>query len=232
MQRALPIGGLERCSFIDFPGHLCAVVFTLGCNLRCGYCHNPRLVEAREVAFDADEVLAFLSTRRELLGGVVVSGGEPTIHEDALADFLARVRPLGFAIKLDTNGTRPRALARLIEAGLVDYVALDFKDLPEGYAGLCGFKGSPAVIERSLSILRGAGLPYELRTTVIAPRHGAERLRRMAGYLVSGERWFLQRYRPGTVLDPASGFTAPDMEALARTAERLGREFGLACSAR
>ncbi len=234
MQPELLLGGMEQCSFIDFPGLLSAVVFARGCNLRCAYCHNPQLLEARRAPGDADaeEVLAFLETRRGLLGGVVVSGGEPTLQPEALKAFLRRARALGFKAKLDTNGTRPELLAQLLEADLVDYVALDFKDLPEGYADLCGLREPPAVIGASLAVLRRAGKPYELRTTVAWPRHGEARLRAMAGLLACGERWFLQRYRPGQVLDPTAGFTAPDTEALRQMAERFSGEFGIACAAR
>lgn len=234
MQRELLIGGLERCSFIDFPDRLSAVVFTRGCNLCCGYCHNPDLVQRGRAPGDpgVEAVIEFLRARRGLLGGVVVSGGEPTLQAEALEDFLAQVRALGFSVKLDTNGTRPQVLAQLIDAGLVDYVALDFKDLPAGYADLCGLRESAEMVGDSLSILRSSGRPYELRTTVIWPRHGEQRLRQMASCLVRGERWFLQRYRPGNVLNPNAEFAAPDREALARTAEIFCREFGLACSAR
>ncbi len=233
MHGKLLIGGMERASFIDFPGRVSAVVFTRACNLRCGYCHNPVLVrEAEGLSLDEDQALAFLNERRGLLGGVVVSGGEPTLQPEALRAFLRRVRAMGFATKLDTNGTRPEVLALLIEESLVDYVALDFKDLPEGYAELCDMREEAAVIESSLAILRRSGLAYELRTTVILPRHDEARLTAMAGRLQRGERWFLQRYRPGDVLAQDADFTAPDRESLNQLAERFRAEFGLDCAAR
>ena len=233
MQGKLLIGGMERASFIDFPGMVSAVVFTRACNLRCGYCHNPLLVRETERSFvGEEEVIAFLNDRRGLLGGVVVSGGEPTLQPEALAAFLRRVRAMGFATKLDTNGTRPEVLARLIEESLVDYVALDFKDLPEGYAELCDMREEASVIASSLAILRRSGLAYELRTTVVLPRHDEARLTAMARQLQRGERWVLQRYRPGDVLAQSADFTAPDRAALNQLAERFRAEFGLDCASR
>ncbi|MDR0966290.1 MAG: anaerobic ribonucleoside-triphosphate reductase activating protein [Myxococcales bacterium] len=233
---ALSIGGLERCSFIDFPGALSAVVFTRGCNLRCGYCHNPVLVSGAAVEGDpsAADVLGFLRTRQGLLGGVVVSGGEPTLQFDALQNFLEQVRALGFAIKLDTNGTRPVCLARLLEARLVDRVALDIKDLPEGYADLCAPREPTSVIDESLELLRGRAVPYELRTTVLWPRHSEERLRQMAARLClkRGEPWFLQPYRPGALLCPNPGWIAPDEPVLRQMAARISKDLSVDCAVR
>ena len=239
------VGGLEKCSFIDFPGALSAVVFTRGCNLRCGYCHNPALISCEPGAaagaggggggadafLDAEAVLRFLAARRGLLGGVVVTGGEPTLQPD-LDGFIERVRALGFCVKLDTNGTRPEVLAGLLARGRLDYVALDYKDLPEDYAALTAMREPPRVLGESLALLRQGGVPFELRTTVVWPHHGEARLRQMAGALRPGERWFLQRFRPGQVLDAAAPFQVPDEGELGRIAQALAREFSLGCAVR
>ena len=141
----MQIGGLLRTSFSDFPGRVAAVVYTRGCNFRCPYCHNPELIDCRPqpTDVDQDQVLAFLEQRRAQLDGVVVTGGEPTLQPD-LEQFLGSVRALGLEIKLDTNGSRPRMLRRIIEAGLVDMTAIDLKAPLKRYQKVAGTAIDPA----------------------------------------------------------------------------------------
>lgn len=230
---AFPIGGLEKCSFVDFPGTLAAVVFTRGCNLRCRYCHNPQLLSAARSAPDIalSEVLTFLQSRVGLLQGVAVTGGEPLLHA-GLSDFLSEARRLGMRLKLDTNGMFPDRLEQLLSSkARPDYVALDFKDVPEGYAFLCGAEsGAPAL--ESLRVLRKSGVPFEVRTTVCAPLHSADRLSRMAEFLAPGEKWFLQCFRSGEILCRDAGFQPPDAGWLKELADSFRAERQLNCRVR
>jgi pyruvate formate lyase activating enzyme len=226
------LAALHPCSFIDFPGRLAAVVFTRGCNLRCPYCQNPGLIAppwAGEI--DEGEVLALLASRRGRLDGLVVTGGEPTLQPD-LAPFLRRVKGLGFQVKLDTNGTQPEVLEDLFGQGLVNYVAMDLKDDPEGYRAWLGLADrEPEVIRRSLALLASSNVEYELRTTVSLPRHHPERLARMA-LLAGGARWMLQPYRPVPGLPPDPGLRAPVEGELEALAHRLRRDPGCSCVTR
>ena len=169
------ISGLQKLAMVDFPGKLAATVFTGGCNLRCPFCHNAPLVNrvAETPELSEEEVLAFLKSRKGLLDGVVLSGGEPLLQHDA-ADFLKKVRELGFAVKLDTNGCFPQVLADILQQELVDYVAMDIKNCREKYAqtvGIPGFDITP--VEESVRLLQNSGINFEFRTTVVKIFHTA-----------------------------------------------------------
>ena len=162
----MKIGGLIKFPLIDFPGRPAAVVFTQGCNFRCRYCHNPELVYphmfAEPVAIE--EIYSFLKRRQGTLEGVVVSGGEPTLHED-LPSFMADLKAMGYATKLDTNGTRPDMLKSLLDAKLLDYIAMDIKAPLEKYSLITGVDFNPEVLKQSMDLIRQSGLEYEFRTT-------------------------------------------------------------------
>jgi pyruvate formate lyase activating enzyme len=221
------LAGLRPCSFIDYPGRLAAVVFTHGCNLRCRYCHNPGLVAGpppRRV--EAGEVLSLLAARRGRLDGLVVTGGEPTLHP-RLPRFLAAVKEQGFLVKLDTNGTGPAALALLLRQGLVDFVAIDLKAAPEAATDLCGSAEQPAAARRCLDLVLAAGVEHEVRTTVAAPLHTPAHLASLAALAAGARRWCLQRFRPGGHLDPEAELRPPPPELLLAAQEEAGRR-GLA----
>jgi pyruvate formate lyase activating enzyme len=198
------IGGLEKLSLSDFPGKLAAVVFTLGCNLRCGYCHNPGLVDPVQypARIPVEDVLSFLSSRRGFLQGVVVSGGEPTIHA-GLHGFLREVRSLGFSKKLDTNGTNPACLRELVSAGLLDYVALDVKAPSGSYARITGVDIDTSLVVESLRFLSICGVDHEVRTTYGDTILSNRELRDLAAGLGSVRRFILQGFRSAVTLDPA-----------------------------
>ena len=160
------LGGFVPCSLSDFPGRIAAVVFTQGCNWRCPWCHNPALVYPERFAapLDVEDVLARIAARRGRLDGVVVTGGEPTLHAD-LASFLARIKSLGFAVKLDTNGSRPAVLSELILARRVDFVALDVKAPWARYREAAGIDVDTAALQETIALLRDSGTPHQLRTT-------------------------------------------------------------------
>ena len=162
----MKIGGLIKFTLIDFPGRPAAVVFTQGCNFRCRYCHNPELVYPHMFAEPVakEEIYSFLKRRQGTLEGVVVSGGEPTLHED-LPQFLTDLKTMGYATKLDTNGTRPEMLRQLLDAKLLDYIAMDIKAPLEKYALITGVDFNPEVLKQSIDLIRQSGLEYEFRTT-------------------------------------------------------------------
>lgn len=198
------IAGLVPCSFIDYPGMPAAVVFLQGCNLRCPYCHNPDLVgNTAAQPVSESSLFELLQRRKSKLSAVVVSGGEPTLYA-GLDDLLRRIQRCGYRIKLDTNGTRPEVLKRLIEARLVDYVALDIKDIPAHYGQWLGADHVGPAIEDSLQIVQSANLPHEYRTTLIEERHSVDTLLAMHEFINDGSPWFLQRAQPGRTLRPAA----------------------------
>ncbi|HEX7724681.1 MAG TPA: anaerobic ribonucleoside-triphosphate reductase activating protein [Candidatus Paceibacterota bacterium] len=162
------IGGLEKCSLVDFPGTTAAVVFTQGCNFRCGYCHNPELVYPTLFGQELPEatVLNFLRRRTGKLGGVVITGGEPTIHQD-LPEFIRAVKALGFKVKLDSNGSNPAVLKSLYDEHLLDYVAMDIKGPMKSYSQVACALIEPDKILKSIEYIMHSGVPYEFRTTVV-----------------------------------------------------------------
>ena len=216
------IVGLQRVSLLDYTDKIAATVFLAGCNLDCGYCHNRWMIDGgAPEAISVETLLDWLATRRGLLDGVCVSGGEPTLAPD-LADLLRAIKDLGFAVKLDTNGTRPDALGALLDEGLVDMVAMDLKaPLDARYAEVAGRPVDVAALRRSMAHLRRWGGRYEFRTTV-GPQVGEEWLRDIARELRPDEAWYLQAFRPAEGVAPALATArAPDEETLAEIAARL-----------
>ena len=162
------IAGLEKNSFVDYPGIISAVVFTKGCNMNCYYCHNRSIIcpENQEDNFETGYVLDFLHSRRNFLEGVVISGGEPTLHL-GLENFLKDIKDIGYKIKLDTNGTNPILLQKIIDKALVDYIAMDIKAPYEKYNDVCGIEINIEKIKKSIEIIRKSKIEYEFRTTLV-----------------------------------------------------------------
>lgn len=166
MKAGFRIGGVVACSLSDFPGRLATVVFTQGCNWRCPWCHNPALVYPEKFgpSIDPADVLHRLGTVRGKIDGVVVSGGEPTL-QPGLADFLRGVKMLGFETKLDTNGSRPAIVRALLEAKLVDYIAMDVKAPWTRYTEAAGVTLEIGALQETIGLLRSSGVEHQLRTT-------------------------------------------------------------------
>lgn len=196
------IAGYQPVSLLDFPGRVAAIVFTQGCPLRCVYCHNPELLPPLgRSELGADAVMEKIRARRLFLDGVVVTGGEPTVHPD-LPAFLAGIKELGLETKLDTNGVHPRMVERLLKEGLVDFAAMDVKHVWDRYPDVVG-RSLPQVAENcreTLGLLRASGLPCEFRTTVYPALHDVDDLMRIAGYFGAGDRYALQKIRYGVTL--------------------------------
>lgn len=202
----MKFGGWHRCSLIDFPGKVATILFTEGCSFRCPFCHNPGLVLPdlfSKNPIPENEVLSFLEKRKGKLDGVTISGGEPTIHND-LEDFLKKVKNLGFAIKVDTNGSHPEAVEHLLEKGLVDYIAMDIKASLPRYSMLSGVPVDTSKIERSIRLLIGSSIEYEFRTTVIKELHNPQEIALMAQTISGAKKYLLQKFRPDVTLDAST----------------------------
>lgn len=198
------IGGLQKLTLLDYPGHIACTIFTAGCNFRCPFCHNASLVLPEEFspALDKEELMRFLQKRRGVLDGVAITGGEPLLHAD-MPELLWEIKELGFLIKLDTNGSFPDRLEALIEEKLVDRVAMDIKNSPALYAETAGIPGLDlSAIDRSRALLLEGRVEYEFRTTVVKPLHTVESLQEAAKWIEGAAEYYLQQYRdPGSVLN-------------------------------
>ena len=213
------IQGFQKLTLLDFPGRTACTVFTGGCNLRCPFCHNAGLVRTPlEGPNLTDEVLAYLRKRQGLLDGVCVTGGEPLLQPD-LEGFLRRVKELGYAVKLDTNGTLPRRLEAILATNLVDYVAMDIKSSPDGYAAAAGADADVSAVTDSLSLLRQSGIPYELRTTAVRGIHTEADFAAIGEWIGDVPAYFIQRFvDSGQLLGSGfSAFTDEEMERLLTT---------------
>lgn len=191
----MKITGIVKQSLVDYPGKIAAAVFTQGCNMNCVFCHNRCLVGQRESnpTQDEDAFFSFLKKRKKFLDGVVVSGGEPTLQTD-LAEFMARVKDMGYLVKLDTNGTRPGVIEKLLDKELVDYIAMDVKAPMKKYREICRSRVDQQAILESISIIRGSDVDYEFRTTFCPQLTDTDIME--IGELVAGARkYVLQQYR-------------------------------------
>ena len=214
------ISGLQKLTLLDYPGTVACTVFTGGCNFRCPFCHNASLVLPEELnrEDEAEPVLSFLKKRVGILDGVAVTGGEPLLHPDMPA-FLEKVRSLGYKIKLDTNGSFPERLMEIVNAGLVDRVAMDVKNSPALYGrtvGLERFDLKP--VERSKDFLLSGKVEYEFRTTVVKGLHTRESLTEAAQWIAGAREYYLQQFKDSghvIALEGLGAFDGPEMHALA-----------------
>jgi pyruvate formate lyase activating enzyme len=206
------ITALTKLTLLDFPGRLACIIFTGGCNLRCGYCHNAEFVLPERMAalgkgLPFETVKKFLESRKGMLDGVVICGGEPTLQLD-LMEKLREIKEMGFAVKLDTNGSNPLALKRIIEAGLVDFVAMDVKDALPYRKELVGVTIGEEAIRESIRLIKESGLDYEFRTTVWPEFHGLEVMRKIGEEIDGAKNWYLQKGRRGKTLAEKFGQSA------------------------
>ena len=221
------ICGLQKMTLLDYPGKIACTVFLGGCNFRCPFCHNSELFMGKpEKLMEDEEFFKFLQSRKGLLDGVCVSGGEPTLYKD-LPAFIARIKEMGYLVKLDTNGSRPEVVKKLVEENLVDYIAMDVKNSPAMYAQTVGLETMDlAPIEESLRLLIDGNVDYELRTTLVSQLHSTASIQDMGQWLVSivtgkkPKRLFLQSFVDReTVL--FAGLSAPETGTTAEFAKIL-----------
>jgi pyruvate formate lyase activating enzyme len=198
----MKIGGLQKVSLIDYPGKISAVIFLQGCNFRCPYCHNPELVDPQrfEAALSEDDLFRFLDTRRGKLDGVSITGGEPTIHND-LSDFVRHIKDMGFLVKLDTNGSSPDVLQRLIDEKLLDYIAMDIKGPLKKYETITRVRTQPEVLLKSIGMIMNSGIAYEFRTTAVKPLLTKKDFPVIVKLIEKANRYVIQKFTPSKALD-------------------------------
>jgi pyruvate formate lyase activating enzyme len=194
--------GFQPFSLSDFPGCISAIVFTQGCNFRCPFCHNGELVDDSCAGYSQEDILDFLAKRQGRLKGLVVTGGEPTIQPE-LPGFLAKVKALGYKIKLDTNGYKPKTIANLIDAGLVDYIAMDIKGPYDRYSAMAGLGNLDiSRVKESVALVANSGLEHQFRTTKVLPMLDQEDWAKVPSMVPVGSLHKWQDFRPEKTLAP------------------------------
>lgn len=197
----IKIGGIQKTSFIDYPGKIAAVIFTSGCNFSCGYCHNGGLFESGNCIYSPQNIMDYLKSRYNKLDAVVISGGEPTLHRDLFA-FVSKVKELGFLVKLDTNGTNPDVVDKMVRNELIDYFAMDIKAPLDRYPEIVNANVNIDNIVKSVDIIKNSGVDYEFRTTVVKNQLGFEDFKKIGEMLKGSRLYYLQRFKNESTLNP------------------------------
>lgn len=220
----MKIHGFNTLTLLDYPGNVGATLFLGGCNFRCPFCQNGNLVLApdKEPVIPEEDVFAYLKKRQNILDGVCITGGEPTLHRD-LPELIGKIKALGYLVKLDTNGTNPDMIRFLYENRLIDYVAMDIKSSQEGYkdAAGCGHLEMDKIIE-SVEYLKGGGVDYEFRTTVVRELHTLTDFEGIAAWLEGSRAYYLQAYRESEhVIAPVfTSYTRPELEVFQKVLQK------------
>jgi pyruvate formate lyase activating enzyme len=227
------IGGIQTLTLLDFPGKVATTIFTVGCNFRCGYCHNPDLVlpeliqKNRKDLIPEEKFFNFLKSRENFLDGVAITGGEPTLQPD-LVEFIAKIKARGLLVKLDTNGTNPKMIKELISRDLVDYYAMDIKYPLDHYDEIINVKLDTNLFTESIDLIRSSGADYEFRTTVIAEYHGVEEIEKIAKLVKGCRQYTIQNFRPDITLDQKfaefHGLTVEKLAEMKKIAEKYIEE--------
>ena len=213
------IKGLQKLTLLDFPDRMACTLFTFGCNFRCPFCHNASLVlsdRADDTLISEEEFFTFLTRRKGMLQGVCITGGEPTLQPD-LPDFIARIKDMGYAVKLDTNGYRPTVLRNLVEGHLLDYVAMDVKNSLDRYGETVGItRFDTAPVEESMDYLMEGHVPFEFRTTLVRGLHTEDSVRAMGARVAGEESFFLQTFKDSgdLIRDGMEGLTPAETVAM------------------
>ncbi len=226
----MKICGIQKLTLLDFPGKTACTIFTGGCNFRCPFCHNGGLVtESEPEVIPEGEILAFLKKRQGILDGVCITGGEPLLWTD-IGEFIAKVRELGYSVKLDTNGSNPKLLKELAASGIIDYVAMDIKNSLSRYPETVGLEGyDTEKVKESVEFLMGSGIDYEFRTTVVAEFHTEESIRELAEWISGAKRYFLQNFKEteGVIKKGLSSVGEEKMRLFAKIAREHIKEVEL-----
>jgi pyruvate formate lyase activating enzyme len=198
----MKIGGLQKVSLIEYPGKISAIVFTQGCNFRCPYCYNPELVEPGlyKDCLPEDEIFSFLKKRKGKLDAVTITGGEPTIQHD-LMEFMWYVKKMGYYIKMDTNGSQPAVIEKLMSRKLLDYIAMDVKGPLAKYRIVTGSNVHEDEIKQSMELIMKSGLPYEFRTTVLKQMLQEDDILEIGKLIKNAGLYILQQFIPARTLD-------------------------------
>jgi len=227
----MKIGGIQKLTLIDYPGKVSATIFTFGCNFRCKFCHNSDLVEPNLFFHEIkiDEILKFLEKRKKVLDGVVITGGEPTIHTD-LPNFIKKIKDMGYCVKLDTNGSNPKMLADLIEKKLVDYIAMDIKAPMGLYNEIARIDVDQQAIRQSVGILLEEKIDYEFRTTAY-PKLNSEEFVMIGSWIDGAKRFWIQQFRNTSTLDKTFQSLKPHsetkLEEIAEIMKKYVKEVGI-----
>ncbi len=226
----MKIGALQKFSLIDYPNEICAIIFTVGCNFRCPYCHNPELVTGSTNGIEEKELFEFLKKRTGRLTAVSITGGEPTIHKD-LPVVIKKIKELGYKVKLDTNGTNPDAIDELIGFSLIDYIAMDIKAPFEKYDRVTNVKCKIDDIRRSIDIIKKSNINYEFRTTVVEGLLSKEDVLKIAKSIKGAKVYFIQRFIPSKTLNKAymnkSSITNDELDEIKKDVSMYFDRFGI-----
>lgn len=199
----MEIYGYQKTTLLDYPGHVAATIFTGGCNFRCPFCHNSDLILNPTTLIPEEEIFAFLKKRKNILSGICITGGEPTLQPD-LSDFIVKVRSLGYKIKLDTNGYLPEIIQDLLNKKLLDYIAMDIKAGYSNYSKVCGIQNfNMDTIKKSISIIENSGIDYEFRTTVVKELHSEQDFQEIIEMISPQSPYYIQSFKDsGNILTP------------------------------
>lgn len=205
IKKMIKIGGLQKLTLIDFPGRLAATIFLTGCNFRCPFCYSSELVLPEKIKkqpkISQKDFFKFLKERKKLIEAIVICGGEPVISK-GLIPFIKKIKKMGFLVKLDTNGSDPELLKKLIDQKLIDYVAMDLKGPKENYSKIAGVKVDIKKIQKSIDILKEGKVDYEFRSTIAPSLHVKEDIIEMAKWIRGAKRYYLQNFRSEKTIDP------------------------------
>ncbi|PKN02807.1 anaerobic ribonucleoside-triphosphate reductase activating protein [Candidatus Dojkabacteria bacterium HGW-Dojkabacteria-1] len=220
------ITGFQKSTLLDYPGKVASLIFTYGCNLRCGYCHNPELVTLpcnTSNIVKEDEILSFLKSRKGFIDALVITGGEPTLQKD-LITFIKKVKKLGFLVKLDTNGTNSKTVKKILDLGIVDYWAMDVKYEDEIYEQNLEENVDYQEIKKSIKLLMDYAKDYEFRTTYVKGIHTVESAEGIGKLIQGSKRYFIQNFRPGKTINPSlnrsNSFTSAELRKMKRLVKK------------
>lgn len=229
----MKFGGLQETSLLDYPGKVCAIVWTVGCNFRCPFCYNPDLVTGKTDVLSGDHVLSFLDRRIGKLDALSITGGEPLIYDD-IADFIGEVKERGFLVKVDTNGSFPERLEQLLEDGLIDFVSMDVKAPAAKYNQLTGIEIDFSLIQQSIKIIMQKAKDYEFKTTVIPRLLEKSDITLIASLLKGAKRYYLQQFKMNVpvidqrLISNTTPFTRKDFEEM----QQIASSFVESCELR
>jgi len=229
------VGGLQKLTLIDFPGRLAATIFLTGCNFRCPFCYSSELVLPEKIKkqpkISQKELFKFLKERKKLIDGVVICGGEPVISK-GLIPLIKKIKKMGFLVKLDTNGSNPEMLKKLIDSELIDYVAMDIKGPKENYSKFTGVKVDIKKIQKSIDILKAGKIEAEFRSTIVPSLHAREDVIAMAKWIRGAKKYYLQNFRPEKTIDPKFEKVKPYPEEFLLEIQKVISPFFEACQVR
>ena len=219
----MKIAGMQKLSLLDYPDKVAAIIFTQGCNFNCPFCQNSELIKTKSKdEIPEDEIINYLTKRKKILDGLVISGGEPTLQKD-LKSFIKKVKELGLSIKLDTNGFNPQLLQELIDEKLIDYVAMDVKNEICKYSDTCGMKSFKIKnILESINILKNSNIDYEFRTTIMKEYHDIASIEEILKTIGSKPKYFLQNFNPSENVPDKNihGFTYQELVTILDTLKK------------